>query len=97
MTLWTTDEFLVSTLTILTADEVCLGDDIDVQHNQIFDPEQWQHKYQNLIFPNTLMPLPPAGYFGKRFCTKTFPVPEMYEFNDSCVPELPTFGSGATT
>jgi len=75
MTLWTTDEFLVSTLTILTADEVCLGDDIDVQHNQIFDPEQWQHKYQNLIFPNTLMPLPPAGYFGKRFLHKDISCP----------------------
>ena len=88
MTSWDTDVFLVSTLTILPADEVCLGHDIDVQDSQIFDPEQWQHKYQNLIFPNTLLPLPPAGYFGKRFCTQTFPAPDLYEFNDSCVPEL---------
>ena len=87
MTLWVTDFDNVTKLTILATDELCLGGDIDEQDDRVFDPEMWLRKYfRGLDANDATPPIPPAGYFGKRFCTQTFTAPYQYEFQDSCIP-----------
>jgi len=80
MTVWQTSNEGVRQLSILEQNEGCTKDDICQQDDTHWDPANWITKY------TTNMPLPQSGFYGKRFCTRTFTAPSLYEFNDSCVP-----------
>ena len=83
MTAWTMVDG-VKTLTILEKLEACLKDDIDEQDMELWNPADWTTAYTGSGIAESS--LAPRGYYGKRFCTRTFDAPGLYEFNDSCVP-----------
>jgi len=87
MTLWETDWANVSRLAILDTDELCLASDIDFRDDRMFDPDTIYKAYEDKIFPTIRKPLPPLGYFSRRFCNQTFPVPEHFKFDGGCVLE----------
>jgi len=87
MTLWETDWANVSRLAILDTDELCLASDIDFRDDRMFNPDTLYMAYQDKIFPTIQRPLPPPGYFSRRFCNQTFPVPEHFKFDGGCVLE----------
>jgi len=84
MTLWEVDWENVARLAILDADETCLASDVDLRDDRMFDSSLLEMTYANKTFPMAPTPLPPPGYFSRRFCSETFPVPEFYKFDGGC-------------
>ena len=78
MTVWTTTP-KGKVLNLLEQNEGFTKDDICKHSDTVWNPADWTLKY------TTPIALPDACYYGKRFCTRTFTAPLLYEFNDSCV------------
>jgi len=81
MTVWQSTGAGDMQLIVLEQNEGCTKDDICAQDDTLWDPTNWIAKYTtaNIVLPQT-------GFYGKRFCARTFTAPSLYEFNDSCVP-----------
>lgn len=84
MTLWETDWENVAHLIILDTDETCLASDIDLRDDRMFDPGTLYMAYENKTFPTATKPLPAPGYYSRRFCNQTFPVPALFKFDGGC-------------